>query len=183
MFGRTLPVCLKDTLNKYQKKCQIFVSRLSVYTQALFKIRIHTDQAKKLKAYKNVLSLFLITALLFSVFPAFYGEDASRDNSVDLKDVILLVKVFAETAENPADFRVSMKNMVSALKITAGMQTVIKNSEGPPISSSYAGLDLTFLKSVSAMTSEAGNAVYLNEKPIDFESVTTTPSSPPPRFS
>jgi hypothetical protein len=144
---------------------------------------ILTDGTEKLKTYKHILSFTLITALLFSGLPMFQGEDASRDSSVDLKDVILLVKVFEGTAENRTDFRESIQNMVSALQVTAGMKTVIKSSDESRTGSSFAGLDLTFLKSVSALATEVGNSFYLNERAICFESVTTTPSSPPPKFS
>jgi hypothetical protein len=137
----------------------------------------------ELKTYQKIISCTLITALLFSGLPLFQGEDASRDSRVDLKDVILLVKTFSGTAENPAGFQESLKNMVSALQVTAGMKTVIKNSDESNTGNSFAGLDLTFLKSVSALATEIGNSFYLNERPICFESVTTTPSSPPPKFS
>ncbi len=136
-----------------------------------------------MKTYRRLISFALITALLSSGLPLFQGEDASRDNRVDLKDVILLVKNFSGTAENPAGFEGSLKNMVSALQVTAGMKTVIKNSDESNTGSSFAGLDLTFLKSVSTLATEVGNAFYLNERPICFKSVTTTPSSPPPKFS
>ena len=136
-----------------------------------------------MKAYKHILSFTLVTALLFSGLPLFQGEDASRDSSVDLKDVILLVKNFSGTAENPAGFQESLKNMVSALQVTAGMKTVIKNSDEANIGSSFAGLDFTFIKSVSVSATAVETAYYLTEIQISYHSLTTPPASPPPKFS
>ena len=48
-----------------------------------------------MKKYRQILSLTLTAALLFSLFPTFYCEDANRDNSVNLQDVILLVRDLA----------------------------------------------------------------------------------------
>ena len=146
-------------------------------------IHIIQNRINELRACKNILITTLITALLCSGLPAFYGEDAGRDNSVDLKDVILLVRVFEGTAENLSDFRESVQNLVSALQVTAGMKTLIKSSDDTRTDSGLTGIDLTFLRSAATLTARVESAFYLNENPIYFESITTTPSSPPPEFS
>ena len=135
-----------------------------------------------MKAFQKIFSVTLITALLFSGLHLFQSEDASRDNRVDLKDVILLVKVFEGTAENLTDFRDSIQNMVSALQVTAGMKTVIKDSDESRTSGSFSGLDLTCIKSVSALPESLASAVYRNESTLDFKSITTAPTLPPPQF-
>lgn len=136
-----------------------------------------------MKICEKIISLALIAALLVPGLPLLPKEDVSRDSRVDLKDAILLVKDFSGKAEGPAGFRESYKNLISALRVTAGMKTVIKSSDETKAGNGAAGVDLTCLRHISTLAEWSECSFYWNEIPSNFQSIITTPSSPPPQFS
>ena len=77
---------------------------------------------------KYIISAILIITLLSSGLPLFSPEDANRDSSVTLEDVILHVRDLARSAENPTAFAVSMKKTLSTLYAVAGLKTIIKKN-------------------------------------------------------
>jgi hypothetical protein len=132
---------------------------------------------------KHISIGILAVAVLSSGLPVFAPEDAARDNTVDLKDAILLVRDFARTAENPADFSTMVKRAVSALQAAAGLKTVIKSDGGPKSTVSPFSIRLPYLVCSFYHVLFSMESAKVPEPSMNYQSIDITPDSPPPRLS
>ncbi len=125
--------------------------------------------------------LILIMALLASGLPSVIPGDVNRDDRVDLADAVLGVRSFSMTAENPQSFANQVTQAVNALKIAAGLTTVIK-----PLGSDRT-VNKTLSLSLFYVTPGDGFTVYLpcistiSEEYLSYTSITGAPAAPPPR--
>ena len=129
---------------------------------------------------RHLLITTLIVALLFSGLPPLIPEDATRDTRVDLKDAILLVREFARTAENPADFSASVKRAVSALHAAAGLKTMIKSEGSPKSTAPPFFIRLPYLVGSFHHFFPSTDGVKISEPSIIYRSVDLRSDSPPP---
>lgn len=99
---------------------------------------------------KYIISAILIITLLSSGLPLFSPEDANRDSSVTLEDVILHVRDLARSAENPTAFAVSMKKTLSSLYAVAGLKTIIKKNNNIKFKTQF-GFEIPYLISSNTL--------------------------------
>ena len=134
-----------------------------------------------MRTAKHILSIFLVIAMLTAGLPYFDIEDASRNNRVDLEDVILLVREFARTAEEPAGFQSSVEKVFSVLHVAAGLKTVIKQAGNETSSTSSISLEIPYLISSNAPVTLSDMNSNMPAESMQFESIISGPSTPPPR--
>ena len=131
---------------------------------------------------RHILSTILIFAVLVSGLPSFIPEDANRDSRVDLKDAVLHVQDFAQTADNPAAFMANFEKAVSALQALAGLKTVIKRADNAKSMTTQFCPESPCLISFFNLSLPQHNSSKLLEKLICYQSISISPNFPPPRF-
>ena len=130
---------------------------------------------------KHILSVILSVALLSTGLPFFSPEDANRDSSVNLEDVILSVRDFARTADTPEAFTSNVKKVLSTLHIVAGLKTNIKPANDSKSLSSLIPLNVTYLISSNTPFTFSDTYSQVPEDSFHYESIVLLPTSPPPR--
>ncbi len=81
--------------------------------------------------FQKYCAILITAALILSAVPVYHSEDASRDNRVDLRDVIMLIQ--GVSAENhPSSRPASLRDLMSSIQVVAGMKTVIQASDDRP---------------------------------------------------
>ena len=134
-----------------------------------------------MKSTQKTICIFLIGIMLSSGFPLYNTEDASRDNQVDLKDLILVVKKVAKTADNTAGFKSKVRNAVSTFNTAAGLKTIIKPAREKGYNNNFH-IDFPFLISSNSTHISECKTVKLEEKANIIISITFSPEPPPPKF-
>jgi hypothetical protein len=109
------------------------------------------------------------------------GTDRSGNGRVDLADVILLVKDFARSADNPSAFSASVENLVTALRVVAGLKTVIKPAKDTQSANTSSFLDLPYLVSSYNVSTAPNIWTEVGEKSFYCQSIELGPISPPPQ--
>lgn len=136
-----------------------------------------------MQTVKHILSAILILSILATGLPVFSPEDANRDTRVDLKDAVLHVQNFAQTANNLEAFVINLENAVFVLQALAGLKTIIKPADNAKSATAPQGLvplylissfDFSFSPAVCSKT-----AVQL----FCYQSILFSPDSPPPQAS
>ena len=128
---------------------------------------------------KYIISAILIITLLSSGLPLFSPEDANRDSSVTLEDVILHVRDLARSAENPMAFAVSMKKTLSTLYAVAGLKTVFKKNNEIKFKTQF-GFEIPYLISSNTLLILSNNYSLSFERDFFYESIVISPDPPPP---
>ncbi len=128
---------------------------------------------------KYIISAILIITLLSSGLPLFSPEDANRDSSVTLEDVILHVRDLARSAENPTAFAVSMKKTLSTLYAVAGLKTVIKKNNEIKFKTQF-GFEIPYLISSNTLLILSNNYSLSFERDFFYESIVISPDPPLP---
>ena len=129
---------------------------------------------------KYIISAILIITLLSSGLPLFSPEDANRDSSVSLEDVILHVRDLARSAENPTAFAVSMKKTLSTLYAVAGLKTVIKKNNNEIKFKTQFGFEIPYLISSNTLLILSNNYSLSFERDFFYESIVISPDPPLP---
>jgi len=136
-----------------------------------------------MQTVRHILSTILILSILATGLPTFTPEDANQDNTVDIRDAILSVRGFADTADSPVAFTTNFGKAVSALQMVAGLTTVIKRADYATSATAPSCLDLPYLISLFDFSvipvvcfKTAGQTFY-------YQSIFSSPSSPPPQDS
>jgi hypothetical protein len=136
-----------------------------------------------MKTFHRIISLALVAFLLSSGLPLFTPQDANRDTVVGLDDAILHLMDFARTADDPVTFTSSVEKLLSTLQAVAGLKTVLEPDHDTQSSSPAFFLDSPYLIS-SYDGSTASNSHFLTYKKSSFyESIVSTPFSPPPELA
>ena len=135
-----------------------------------------------MRMFRAILSFILVTALLAGGFPVSIPEDADRDLDVDLQDAVQWASKIAETAETPQDFKQTFQRTVSALRMAAGMKTVIRSSEDSTSDNGTAFSSGLYLISSNAYIIPAGSCFISTQGPDGYRSCFLTPPSPPPEI-
>lgn len=128
---------------------------------------------------KYIISAILIITLLSSGLPLFSPEDANRDSSVTLEDVILHVRDLARSAENPTAFAVSMKKTLSTLYAVAGLKTVIKKNNEIKFKTQF-GFEIPYLISSNTLLILSNNYSLSFGRDFFYESIVISPDPPLP---
>ena len=121
--------------------------------------------------------------MLMSGLPVFHKDDINRDSSVDLQDVILVVKNVAKTAYSASGFISSVSKALSTLSAAAGLKTIImKDKDKGAYFSIFSG-DFPCLPSIlpTINTSNNYSKIYVFSK--EYTSNIITPEYPPPQTS
>ena len=136
-----------------------------------------------MQTVRHILSITLVFAILASGLPIFSPEDANRDSRLDLKDAVLHVQDFARTADNPSAFMANFENAVSALQALAGLKTVIKPADNAKSTNTILSPDISYLTSSYNLSTTLNSYFQLTEESFYYQSITSTPASPPPQDS
>ena len=91
------------------------------------------------KIIRHSVILFVVSSLIASGLPHFNSEDATCDKRIDLSDIIIWMKAFVKTADQPEIFAETTGNVISAFHVAAGLKTIIKKDS--PSSNVMKGLD------------------------------------------
>ena len=132
---------------------------------------------------KYILSATLILTILATGLPIFSPEDANRNSTVDIRDAILSIKVFAQAADNPAAFTANFGKAVSALQVLAGLKTVIKRVDDTKSTNARFFLDLPYLISSIDFSFLSHNSSQLSEVTILYKSFISLLNLHPPQDS
>jgi hypothetical protein len=134
-----------------------------------------------MKSVARILSSILALLMLSSGLPLFSPEDANRDQMLGLDDAILQVKDFAGTAEDPGTFAITVERMLSTLHAVAGLNTIIKPAHDKKSIGASFGLDVPYLASFCDKFRPTDIPSSFYEESASYESVSFTPSPPPPQ--
>ena len=136
-----------------------------------------------MQTVRHILTAVLILAMLVSGLPVFTPEDANQDIRMDLKDAVLHVQDFAQTADNPAAFAVSFKNVVSTMQVLAGLKTVIACTDDAKSTAAPLSLDRPCLISLFDFSFVPAACPKIAGQSFCYQSILFSPDSPPPRHS
>ena len=136
---------------------------------------------------KNITSILLVLVISTTGIPCFLAEDASRDGTVDLQDVILQVQDFTESAESNVSFDFRFEKMLNTLSSVASLKTLIDPDKESKSSKHQGNIiispdRITNSFSIHLPPLLSGMEEY-SEHLIVYKSRTLDPSIPPPRIS
>ncbi len=130
------------------------------------------------KIIRHSVILFVVSSLIASGLPHFNSEDATCDKRIDLSDIIIWMKAFVKTADQPEIFAETTGNVISAFHVAAGLKTIIKKDS--PSSNVMKGLDQPFL--ILSYFIPMNLSLYsdaVSEKRFSYLSVLILPECPP----
>ena len=131
---------------------------------------------------KHIINIALVVAIIIAGLPFYRSEDASRDQVIDLKDAVLLVKDFSQTAEHPEAFSASMEKVISTLNIVSGLKTDIQPNDHAKSSSKLFHFDFAYLITSHEYFTKLNEYTIVPGPPDTFRSITLRVNTPPPRF-
>ncbi len=131
---------------------------------------------------KRCITVVLLPLLISSWLGiAVWRADPSGNSTIDLEDAILLMKDFARTAQDPGTFRASIENLVSTLRVVAGLKTVVKPAKDTQSGSTSTSLHLPYLASLYSVSTTSNIWSEVPEAVFYCKSAESKPISPPPR--
>ena len=136
-----------------------------------------------MQTVRHILTAVLILAILVSGLPVFTPEDANQDIRMDLKDAVLHVQDFAQTADNPAAFAASFKNVVSTMQVLAGLKAVIACTDDAKSTAAPLSLDRPCLISLFDFSFVPAACPKTAGQSFCYQSILFSPDPPPPRHS
>jgi hypothetical protein len=136
-----------------------------------------------MRALKNIIHIMLILAILSMGLPIYQPGDANRDERVDLADAVLSVQVFERSADDPAAFVESVRDVVSTLYIVAGLKKVIKSERTANSNGMAPSLENPYLISSFTFPASSDQSIKILENNIRYQSITIKPLLPPPRYA
>ena len=136
---------------------------------------------------KNITSILLVLVISTTGIPCFLAEDASRDGTVDLQDVILQVQDFTESAEDHGSFGFRFEKMLNTLASVARLKTLIYPDKESKSSKHQGSIIISPDRIINSFSIHlppllSGMEDY-SEHLIVYKSRTLDPSIPPPRIS
>jgi len=136
---------------------------------------------------KNITSILLVLVISTTGIPCFLAEDASRDGTVDLQDVILQVQDFTESAEDHGSFNFRFEKMLNTLSSVASLKTLIDPDKESKSSKHQGSIIISPDRIINSFSIHlppllSGMEEY-SEHLIVYKSRTLDPSIPPPRIS
>jgi hypothetical protein len=137
---------------------------------------------KTMRAARNILSLILVLTVISAGLPLYNPSDINRDDRVDLKDAIISAQVFERSADDPAAFVESVRDVVSTLYIVAGLKKVIKSERTANSKGMTPSIENTYLISSFTFPASSDQSIKILENTIKYQSITIKPLLPPPRF-
>lgn len=133
-----------------------------------------------MRAFRNIIHILLVMAVLATGMPVYHPGDANRDDRVDLADAILRVQGVARTAEQPAAFRSRLEEALITLSAVAGFQKVMTADRNASIAPVFP-LDSPYLISAFEFTAPCTAAPVIDRGGPAYRSVTSSPDPRPPR--
>jgi hypothetical protein len=130
---------------------------------------------------KHLLSAGVIFALVASGLPVFNSHDASRNSAVDLEDAILNLKDLVQGSESSGEFVLEAGNVISTLRILAGLKADLRPAADEKSKSSQVGGELVYLLPFSNSSTYRQTCSFVNESSVSYESVAAKPDTPPPK--
>ena len=115
--------------------------------------------------------------------PLYHPSDVNRDDRMDLKDVILQVQNFSDSAERPAAFQSSLRDVITTLYIVSGLKKVIKTDRSACPGGSPSLLDQPGLVALFSQNPQKDFGTILTEGAQFYRSIDPTPLTPPPRYA
>ena len=136
-------------------------------------------------AAKNTLCAILALFILLSAVLIGHNQDqdADRNSRVDLRDVVLHVKQFAQTAENTGSFEAEIARVLESMLVAAGLKTVILQHSPVKDASFTSGADTVYLRCDTGFECGSLHIGTVVERSNPLKSIPLAPPSPPPRIS
>ena len=119
--------------------------------------------------------------VVFSGLPLFSPEDVTRDNRVDLKDVILQIRDFSRSSEQPGSFTNRVGKVIETFSIVAGLRASFRQAAKAGSTAGPYHLDLTYLTSSYESLPTTIELSRIPELSIGLCSIPLKPDLPPPR--
>jgi len=135
-----------------------------------------------MKIIPKIICLLLAGMITLSGFPIFLYEDISRDNNVDLQDVILVVKQVAKTIDSEKGFKDSVVRALSTINVAAEFVTKIKPIKDSGNFRLLSFNDFPYLISNLPGIQKENNSIFLDEISYHFKSNIIPIKSPPPKI-
>ena len=132
---------------------------------------------------KHWINGFLVIMLLSVGLPFTASEDVTRDERVDLRDVVLQAKRFAESSEGPGVFKERFGELLSVLRAVAGSQAHIQAPDHSAASSTQNMDAGAFLLSLRGVPTLLPGYEFAGSPPDYFNTIESAPNTPPPRFA
>jgi hypothetical protein len=141
---------------------------------------VYIRDPKTMRAFRNIIHIGLVLAILSTGMPVYHPGDANRDDRVDLADAILSVRGVVKSAEQPAAFRSRLEAALITLSAVAGFQKVMTVDRSASIAPIYS-LDSPYLISAFEFTAPCTAAPVIDRGGSAYRSVTISPDPHPPR--
>jgi hypothetical protein len=132
------------------------------------------------KRWRRILSVFLIVAFAGYLVPIADMADRNHDRSVDLKDAILVVKDFVDSAQQPVGFTSAARSAFTVLTIAAGLNTTITSSKDTSSTNQRAAADSLFLAATTIPALLETAEAWVKDSSSHFSSIVFAPAPPPP---
>ena len=140
-----------------------------------------------MKLMKNITAILLVLFISTTGMPCFLAEDASRDGTIDLQDVILQVQDFTKSVDSAASFGFRFEKMLNALSSVAGLKNLISPEEGKKSSKYQSGstvsLDRIYQPFSIRLVPVLTGIMDFTENTVSYNSLSFNPDTPPPRIS
>ena len=113
----------------------------------------------------------------------FYSQcDTNRDSTVNLEDLILNVKNFADTANNTALFTLKIKKAITSINIVAGLETEISPHKEAQKTTNTSLINPAYLIFASPVIKASDcNIFRITENAVIYNSLSNKPDTPPPK--
>jgi len=135
-----------------------------------------------MRVFHQPLRLLLCMLVLCAAWPPFAPQDINRDRNIDLTDAVLTVRDFANSAEQPDQFRQRVQAAVSTLQATAGLITVLCDDNNAKASLGSSPVLPGLLKATVLIIPPPGFKEPIFAAAQPFTSHTIVPETPPPRL-
>lgn len=133
-----------------------------------------------MRAIRNILNFALILAILATGVPLYHGDDANRDDRVDLADAILRVQGVAKTAEQPSAFKENLEEALITLSAVAGVNKIIKADRGQAVQPNVGGLTVWILDAGREVELISYAGLPAQDGTFLYHSPALAPLTPPP---
>lgn len=127
--------------------------------------------------FRKYFCICIASALVLAAVPAYHPEDVSRDSRVDLADVLMQIQELSSGDPAPPD-RASLRDLVSAIQVVAGMKTVIESTGDDGAAGS--GLNLCYLGASALMIDLPDLILPVEQRHRSRISHAAEPPGPPP---
>ena len=129
---------------------------------------------------KITLSVFLTCTIIISgIYCSYQARLFNMNKQAELKDAVTGIMLFVRTIKQPANFTVLMQKTVTALRVAAGLKTMLKS--GGLDQQIHQSHNLVYLPGSKPGTIQLNIFTNLAKNDLLFQSIILKPELRPPR--